>query len=274
MTDYSYTEKEPLLEIKNLSVHYDCPILRNVNLTIRDIIRPGFTQGQVVSLLAPSGMGKTQLFRCIAGLKTPDVGEVFLNEVNGVVKAGMVGVVAQDYPLFPHLTVLDNVVIGARRKIANAAEAKETSIKLLEQFGLGDRHALYPHQLSGGQRQRVAIIQQMVSSGHLLLMDEPFSGLDPLMKDEVERLITRVAAADELNTVILTTHDIGAAIAVSDHIYLLGREKDAGGKPIPGANIRKVYDLMALGLSWRPDIHQLSAFQQLQADIHATFADL
>src|SRR5438105_13401773 len=222
-TAYEHSFGETLLEVKDLSVRYDgIAVLRGVNFAIQDIIRPGKTQGQVDALLAPSGMGKTQLFRCIAGLKTPDAGAVYVNQQHQPVLVGMVGVVAQDYPLFVHLTVLDNLLMPARIKHHDRAEATKLVLGLLERFGLTDRRGLYPHQLSGGQRQRIAIIQQMVCSGHLLLMDEPFSGLDILMKDEVQQLIASVAAADELNSVIVTTHDIQSAIAVADTILLLG----------------------------------------------------
>jgi NitT/TauT family transport system ATP-binding protein len=273
MTAYEYSVKEPILEVRNVSVHYDKPILRDLNFTIRDIVRPGMTQGQIVSILAPSGMGKSQAFRCIYGLKKPDVGDVYLDEAKRTVCAGMVGVVAQDYPLFAHMTVFDNVMMAAKRKMAED-QAKELTITLLERFGMGDKHNVYPHQISGGQRQRVAIIQQMVCSGHLLLMDEPFSGLDVNLKAEVQNLITTLAAADELNTIVLTTHDIGAAIAISDTILLLGRERDATGAPIPGANIRETIDLAKEGLAWHPEIETMPEFHKLESDIRARFRDL
>lgn len=272
---YEHSFGKTLLEVKDLSVSYDgVHILRGVNFTIEDIIRPGKTQGQVDALLAPSGMGKTQLFRCIAGLKTPDEGAVYVNEQHQPVQVGMVGVVAQDYPLFGHLTVLDNLMMPARIKHHDAEEAKKLVMGLLDRFGLTDRRNLYPQQLSGGQRQRIAIIQQMVCSGHLLLMDEPFSGLDILMKDEVQKLIASVASADELNSVIITTHDIQSAIAVADTILLLGRERDAAGKIIPGASIRYKYNLMDLGLSWHPNIAELPQFTELEKEIRARFKEL
>jgi ABC-type nitrate/sulfonate/bicarbonate transport system ATPase subunit len=264
----------PLIEVRNLSVHYDSPILRDVNITINNIVRPGHTQGQVVSILAPSGMGKTQLFRCIAGLKKPDSGEVYLDEQKKVVEAGMVGVVAQDYPLFEHMTVWDNILLAARRKMP-ASEAKEVAIRLLEHFGLSERRGLYPHQISGGQRQRVAIIQQMVCSNRVLLMDEPFSGLDPIMKTNVQDNITTVAAADELATIMLTTHDVSSSIAVSDHIILLGRDKDEKGNPIPGARVQFTYDLLKdYQLAWRPDIESLPQFHELYTEILHRFREL
>lgn len=274
-TGYEHSFGETLLEVKDLSVRYDgIAVLRGVNFTIQDIIRPGKTQGQVDALLAPSGMGKTQLFRCIAGLHTPDEGAVYVNQQHQPVQVGMVGVVAQDYPLFAHLTVLDNLLMAAMIKHKDRGEATKLVMGQLDRFGLTDRRMLYPHQLSGGQRQRIAIIQQMVCSGRLLLMDEPFSGLDILMKDEVQQLIAGIVAADSLNSVIITTHDIQSAIAVADTILLLGRERDASGKIIPGASIRYKYNLMDLGLTWRPNITDLPQFTELEKEIRARFKEL
>lgn len=226
-----------------------------------------------MALLAPSGMGKSQLLRCIAGLKKPDTGAVYLNEDRQLTKAGMVGVVAQDYPLFMFMTARDNILIAARRKF-NAKEAAGGVDALLERFGLLEHANKYPHQLSGGQRQRVSILQQMVCSGHLLLMDEPFSGLDINVKEEVQRLITGLAAANELNSVIITTHDIQSAVAVADTIVILGRQRDEKGEIIPGANIVETYNLMDEGLAWRPNIQSLPAFHAMEVKIRQRFLTL
>ncbi len=271
--NFSYTLEETLLEVTELSVHYAQPVLRDVSFAIKNIVRPGLSQGQVNALLAPSGMGKTQLFRCISGLKTPDKGNVVLGADRQATKAGKVGVVAQDYPLFAHLTVFDNILMAAKLKL-DAEAAKERTISMLERFELDDRREFYPHQLSGGQKQRVAIIQQMVACGHLLLMDEPFSGLDVLMKERVQDMITQLAAEDELNSIILTTHDIQSAIAVSDTIVLLGRERDIHGNPIPGARVIKEYNLMDMGLTWRENNHLLPQFHELDREINARFHEL
>jgi ABC-type nitrate/sulfonate/bicarbonate transport system ATPase subunit len=274
MTPFQYAIHEPILTVSGLSVVYDNPILRDVNFEIKNIVRPGLTQGQTIAILAPSGMGKTQLFRCIAGIQKPAAGTVTLTENNHPVSIGQVGVVAQDYPLFEHLTVFDNVLLGASLKEKDRAKAKEITLRYLERFGLVDRIGLYPQNISGGQRQRVAIIQQMVACGHTLLMDEPFSGLDILMKGEVQRLIQAVTAEHELNTVIFTTHDISAAITIADTILLLGHERDADGNKIPGANIRFRYDLIEAGLTWQPNIDSLPAFAAMEREIKNRFHEL
>ena len=271
---YDYAFQEPLLSVKGLGVSYENPILRDVNFSIRNIVRPGYTQGQVDAILAPSGTGKTQLFRCISGLQKPSVGEVLVGQDQVPVHAGQVGVVAQDYPLFGHLTVWDNVFMAAKLKLKNPQEAHDKALALFEQFGLSDKRHNYPHQLSGGQRQRASIIQQIICSGHVLLMDEPFSGLDINMKDNVEKLIQSIAAQDELMSVLITTHDVEAAISIADTIILLGHERDATGAVIPGATVRYTYNLIDMGLTWRPDIQELPQFRELQREIYARFKEL
>src|SRR5262249_29835916 len=153
-------------------------ILRDLNLEIRDIRRPGVTTGQVVGLLGPSGMGKTQLFRILAGLNKPDKGKVLLGEKGVPVERGMVGVVAQNYPLFNHRRVLGNLVLAGGRGGLSHDEAVKRARAWLARLRLDDSADKYPAQLSGGQRQRVAIAQQFMCSEHYLLLDEPFSGLD------------------------------------------------------------------------------------------------
>jgi ABC-type nitrate/sulfonate/bicarbonate transport system ATPase subunit len=146
-------------------------------------------------------------------------------------------------------------------------------MELLGKFEIANKADSYPAELSGGQRQRVSIIQQMMCSSHFLLMDEPFSGLDPIAKAQACDLILSLSQVDELNTSIITTHDIDTAITVADTIWLMGRDRDANGKSI-GAKIQKFYDLAALGLAWDPDIRSRPAFQQLSVQIHQDFQTL
>lgn len=266
-----------ILMVEKASVIYDRPILREVDLNIPDLHRPGgLTQGQVVALLAPSGMGKTQLFRLIAGLQKPSSGAVFVADTGAKVqvRAGMVGVVPQNYLLFDHRTVYGNLLVAARLKGMAEKEAKERIVTLLEQFNISETAMLYPQQLSGGQRQRVSILQAILCSGHYLLMDEPFSGLDPLVKEEVQGLITDIAARDELNTLIVTTHDIESAVAIADTICLLGRDKDAHGNKIPGARIQDKINLIDRGLAWQPDIQHLPEFSEMVREIKDKFREL
>ncbi len=269
-----YHLAQPLVTIENLSVNFDKPILSGVSAAINNIQREGMQQGQVVCLLGPSGIGKTQLFRCIAGLQTPACGGVYLNGKRTPVTPGEVGVVAQNYPLLAHRTVLGNLMVVAKRKIPDAQQAKARVMALLEEFGLAERALAYPAALSGGQRQRVAIAQQLLCSSHFLLMDEPFSGLDPAAKANVCEAILKISTVDELNTTIVITHDIESSICIADTLWLLGRDLDANGQPTGGAHIKYQYDLIERGLAWHQNIDQTAAFFELSKEIKQRFAQL
>jgi NitT/TauT family transport system ATP-binding protein len=251
-----------------------CPVLRDVSLEIRDVVRPGTCTGQVVALLGPSGIGKTSLFRVLSGLQEPDAGTIMVGDPPQPVDRGMVGVVAQNYPLFAHRTVLGNLAVAGRRAGQTRAAARERAMEMLRRFDLVERAGVYPAQLSGGQRQRVAIAQQFMCSEHLLLLDEPFSGLDPIAIGRVAEMLTEVANLDELNTIIIVTHDITAALEVADTVWLLGRDHDAAGAPIPGARIQATYDLMACGLAWHKGIASSPRLLAMAAEIRERFASL
>ena len=215
-------------------------ILTDVCAEIKKIKRPNQIQGQMVGLLGPSGRGKTQLFRIISGLNKPTSGQVLINGKAVPVVAGEVGVVAQDYQLFAHRTVMGNLTLAAEKKEKDAKTAHEKIMTFLNEFGIADKINLYPAQLSGGQKQRVAIIQQILSSSYFLLMDEPFSGLDIIMEDKMLQLIMKIANMDDLNCVIVVTHDVTAAASVCDHIWALGWTP--GGDK--SSSIVKTYDLI------------------------------
>jgi ABC-type nitrate/sulfonate/bicarbonate transport system ATPase subunit len=269
-----YTVEERLLTIENVNVSYDKPILKGLNAHIDNIVRDGMQQGQVVALLGPSGIGKTQLFRCIAGLQRPTSGSIRLLAGKEEVQPGEVGVVAQHYPLFNHRTVLGNLLVAAGRYIKDDKLAREKAIAMLEEFHLEDKASHYPQALSGGQRQRIAIAQQLLCSSHFLLMDEPFSGLDPLAKQRVCETIIGVSTKHELNTMIVVTHDIESAIAIADTVWVLGRDRDAEGRPIPGARIQEVIDLAAMGMAWDPEIESRPEFFELTKRIKRQFGEL
>ena len=264
-----------LLKVEDVSLEYDGrPILKKVSAEIKDIIRPDCTQGQVVGFLGPSGIGKTQLFRIIAGLNKPTSGRVSINGLDRPVQAGEVGVVAQDYPLFEHRTVMSNLLLAAKQKERDDKVARDKVVQYLDDFELTDKARLYPAQLSGGQRQRCAIIQQILCSDHFLLMDEPFSGLDLLMLERTCELIQKVANMDELNTIIVVTHDITAAASVADHIWLMGRDHDAAGNPLPGSHIVETYDLIERDLCWHTQIITQPRFMEFVKEVKDRFRSL
>jgi polar amino acid transport system ATP-binding protein/sulfate transport system ATP-binding protein len=251
--EHSYGQT--LLKVENVCLEYDGrPILRNVCAEIKNVTRPGITTGQIVGFLGPSGCGKTSLFRIIAGLDQPTSGRVTINGFDRPVEAGEVGVVAQSCTLFRHRTVFSNLLVGAMKKEPNEKIATEKVNEFLHEFDLLDKAKLYPAQLSGGQRQRCAIGQQILNSEHFLLLDEPFSGLDMVMEEKTCALLTRIANRDDLNTIIVVTHDVTAAVSIADHLWVMGRDTDAEGKKVPGARILKEYNLIERDLCWRPDI--------------------
>jgi len=249
-------------------------ILSGLSLEVKDLYRPGMVTGQVAALLGPSGIGKTRLFRILAGMDKPDKGSVLIGEAAVPVERGMVGVVAQDYPLFEHRTVRGNLMVAAHRARLRGDGADAKVDEMLKRFGLADRGALYPCQLSGGQRQRAAIAQQFICSEHFLLMDEPFSGLDLIAVQDVCRMIQEVANSDELNTIIVITHDIAAAVTVADTIWLLGRDRDEHGNIIPGAKVKTTYNLVERGLAWHENIAEMPEFGRLVLEIRGVFPSL
>lgn len=247
-------------------------ILDDVSFEVIDRIREGEVTGQVVGLLGPSGVGKTRLLRIIAGLDEPDSGTV--KDRNGKrLEAGSVGYIFQDYPLLRHRTVEDNLLTAGLIAGLDGAASKKRADSLLGEFGLADRGAFYPVQLSGGQRQRVAIAQQLMKPRGLLLMDEPFSGLDPAALDSVMALVKEVAGLDEFNTILIVTHDIRASMIVSDTLHMLGREKE-DGNAVPGARIKQTYDMVDRGLAYRKNVDDTPEFVALEREIKAKFHDL
>jgi polar amino acid transport system ATP-binding protein/sulfate transport system ATP-binding protein len=265
---------EVLFRAKDLSLRLGGNlILDKVSFELVDRVRPDKVTGQIVALLGPSGVGKTQLLRLIAGLGAPDTGSV-----SGLhdrpIEAGMVGVVFQNYLLLRHRTVMGNLVTAGVMNGMSRDAARTAAAALLKRFGLGERAEFYPAQLSGGQRQRVAIAQQLVKQKVLLLMDEPFSGLDPAALDEVVKLLIQVRDMDELNTIVIVTHDIRAALIVADTVLMLGRDRAADGKIASGAHIKEVYDLVELGLAYRDDVEDAPQFRELEQKIKRQFSTL
>lgn len=267
----TYEVKDVILDVKNVSLRYgDKQILRDVNAQIYDIVG----HGQVVGLLGPSGVGKTQLFRILAGLQKPNTGTVTITSEKIPVSAGKVGVVAQNYPLFNHRTVISNLVLAGKKAGLAEKVAHEKAMEYLNLFQLASHANELPQRLSGGQRQRIAIAQQLLCSEHFLLMDEPFSGLDPLMNDEVCALISKVAGLHELNTIIVITHDHRSAIKVADTLWLMGRDHDDKGNIIPGAYLKYAYDLIEHNLAWHPDISATAEYTKFAREIKERFKEL
>ncbi|MBO2008980.1 ATP-binding cassette domain-containing protein [Hymenobacter negativus] len=264
MTAHTYAYKDPILTLNNISMSFQGePILRDINAQVLDVTRPNMKQGQVVGFYGRSGIGKSVLCRIMAGLIRPSSGTVEVGQAQQAVLPGMVGFVQQRYPLFDHRTLFDNLLVAAQRKYG-PAEARQHVSTYLERFGLTTHARKYPALLSGGQRQRAAIAQQLLCSDHLILLDEPFSGLDVAMIDEVKRIIVEVTTMDELNTVVIVSHDLVTTTALADRLWLLGYERDAAGALVPGATIsaQHQYNLAEMGLAWHQNVEAEPEFAQ------------
>lgn len=268
MSQFEY--KKTILKIEDVSLKLgENQILKDCNVEIKDVVRPGHTTGQIIGFLAPSGMGKTKFFECLSGIRKPDTGRILIGEDLKPTKIGRVGVVQQNYPLFMNKTVMGNMRVAARN--LPKSERDDRIHDILKRFGLSERGGYYPAILSGGQKQRAAIAQQILCSNNFLLMDEPFSGLDINMIHEISETIKEVAHMHELNTIIIVSHDISATAAISDTIWMMGRDRDKEGNIIPGAKIKYKYNLMEMDLAWRNDIETVPAFNNLKLEIKGKF---
>lgn len=273
---YKRTDQK-LLELRNINLSFGSNVvLRDVNAVVYDVQRAdGPTSGQVICFLGPSGMGKTQLARIICGLVQPTSGEVILDG-DVPTKKGLVGLVPQNYSLFKFFTVKQNLLVAGRQAGLSPTGAAEKACGFMDLFGLHEHINKHPKELSGGTRQRVAIARQMMCCDHYLVMDEPFSGLDPIMKGKASEAIQTLAEADDLNTIIIITHDISEGLAVADMVWLLGLEPNDsnGGGFKSGARLVEQYDLAAMGLAWHPDIQGDTEFQTFVAEVKARFKTL
>lgn len=199
-----------MLEIKNLCKSFENrKIIDQLSLTIPD--------GKILTIVGPSGAGKTTLLRCLAGLEQIDSGDLFIDGVqfNPVQMANVdqiVGVVFQDFQLFPHLSVLDNVTIAPRLVLKE--DDTEQAKKLLDQLGLSGKENLMPYQLSGGQKQRVALARALAMKPKIIGYDEPTSALDPELREQVEKVILKLK--EQGITQIVVTHDLEFAEHIAD----------------------------------------------------------
>lgn len=214
---------DSLIQLENVSKHYGTFMaLKCINLEV--------AEGEVVSVIGPSGSGKSTLIRCINLLEQyDDPGKITVNGT--VVRKGAdlknvranVGMVFQNFNLFPHMTILENVKLAPMRVDEISTEvATKRALTLLDNVGISDQSEKYPGQLSGGQQQRVAIARALAMKPKILLFDEPTSALDPEMVGEVLNVIRKLA--DEGVTMIVVTHEMGFARQVSDRIIFM----DAG----------------------------------------------
>jgi iron(III) transport system ATP-binding protein len=218
-----------LVSLENISKSFreGAKAVDNLSLSVKG--------GEFLSLLGPSGCGKTTLLRLVAGLETPDAGSIV---IGGEVLAGSrwvptekrgVGIVFQDYALFPHKTVFENIAFGLAA--LNTSERKKRVNTLLDLVGISDMSNRYPHELSGGQQQRVALTRALAPAPRVILLDEPFSNLDADLRFEIGTETKRILK-ETGTTTILVTHDQEEAFSLSDRVGVLnGGQLEQVGTP-------------------------------------------
>lgn len=260
-----YQLKDTILQVENLCVAYgDKVIIKDVNFIERDVTRDGATQGQCIALLGRSGRGKSTLFRAITGLVTPTAGHVLIPDFNQqgedgslvakYVEEGDVGFVDQKYTLFRHKTVYSSLMFALRNSGLSKQDKHESVMSYLVEWGLEKSKDQYPNELSGGQRQRTAIIEQLLTSGYFIVMDEPFSGLDVGNILSVKNAFDLINQRHDLNTIIFSTHDIDLAVELADSIYIIGCTQDEKGEHSSYGTLVGHFDLKALGLAWKKEL--------------------
>lgn len=251
--------KETLLYVENLSVAYDdTVIIKDINLVEKDVVRDGVEYtGQVVAFVGRSGRGKSTFFKALTGLIPSSTGKILIRDFENKepnaaksVNEGDIGFVDQKYTLFRHKTVTEALKFSLRKTTLSNTEKEEKIKKYLKEWGLENCKDKYPNELSGGQRQRTAIIEQLFSSDHFIVMDEPFSGLDVGNIEEVKKSFELLSSSSDYNTVIFSTHDIELAIELAQTIYVIGYPTINGKQEHYGTIVAK-YDLRDMGIAWK-----------------------
>ena len=216
------------VELKNINKHFG-------NFKASDNVSFGIEKGKLIGLLGPSGSGKTTILRMIAGLETPDNGDIIIDGkvINNVPasKRG-IGFVFQSYALFRYMTVFENIAFGLRVLKKSDSEIKDRVAELVKLIGLDGLENRYPSQLSGGQRQRVAFARALAPNPQLLLLDEPFAAIDAKVRQELRHWLKEMIAKLGV-TSIFVTHDQDEAIEVADEIIIMNKGRiDQIGKPL------------------------------------------
>ena len=254
-----YKAEETILYVDKLSVGYkdkngkDKQILKDITIVEKDIVRDGHeSTGQTIAFIGRSGRGKSTLFKALTGLLKPTSGQILITDFKTddktdakQVSEGDIGFVDQKYTIFRHKTVYQICQYALRKSTLTKPEKEALITEYLTDWGLLEHKDKYSGELSGGQRQRTAIIEQMLTSKHFMILDEPFSGLDVGNIEKVKESFGRILSADEYNTIIFSTHDIRLAVELADSIYIIGYPE---GETV--STVVKHYDLKAMGLAW------------------------
>ena len=206
------------IEVKGIKKTFNnMEVLKDIDFKIE--------KGEFISLLGPSGCGKTTLLRIISGLETSDQGQIFVENkdiTNELTSNRGIGIVFQNYVLFPNLTVFENIAYGLKNKKMKKDEIEKKVFDILKKVDLYRFKDVYPKTLSGGQQQRVAIARAIVLSPKILLLDEPLSALDAKVRENLRREIKRIQREFKITT-IMVTHDQEEALTMSDRIVILNK---------------------------------------------------
>jgi spermidine/putrescine transport system ATP-binding protein len=207
-----------LLEIKEVSRYFD-------SFTALDKVSLDIAAGEFFTLLGPSGCGKTTLLRLIAGFDQPDGGDILLDGKSIIAappERRPLHTIFQNYALFPHMTVADNIAFPLRMVGCDKQEIEQRVAAALEDVSLPDKGRHYPEALSGGQKQRIAIARALVNRPRLLLLDEPLSALDAKLREQMQLELIKLQSEIGI-TFIYVTHDQGEALALSHRIAVMNR---------------------------------------------------
>ncbi|MGQ2283122.1 amino acid ABC transporter ATP-binding protein [Apilactobacillus kunkeei] len=212
-----------MFQVKNLNKSFQGKtIIKDMNLNVDD--------NEILSIVGPSGAGKTTLLRCITGLEKVDSGKFFLDgeEIDPTDDSkSVIGVVFQDFGLFPNLTVIENIILAPQLVLKKSKEeALKEAQELIDKLDLTGKESLYPYQLSGGQKQRVAIVRTLAMRPKIICYDEPTSALDPKLSEEVGKIILDLKKQNI--TQLVVTHDITFANQVADKVKEVKPFKEEG----------------------------------------------
>ena len=232
-------------------------------------------RGPMFGFVGTNGAGKTTAMRIVLGVLAADSGRVLWDgrEVDTEMRA-QIGYMPEERGLYPKMRVRDQLVYLARLHGATPTDAGTAAQRWMDALGVAGRAGDGVEALSLGNQQRVQLAAALVHEPEVLVLDEPFSGLDPVGVDRVAKLLEEVACMDELNTIVVVTHDITAALEVADTIWLMGRDRDPQGKIIPGARVQESYNLVERGLAWRDGVATTPEFLLLAREIRARFPSL
>jgi len=230
-----------MIKVNNLTFAYqESDVIKDINFNIE--------AGESLAVIGPSGCGKSTLLYLLAGLATADSGEIKIKGEKLEQIRENTGVILQDYGLFPWKTVHDNLALGLKIRGYSKTEVEEIVVETLDRLGIREFAENYPAELSGGQKQRVAVGRSLVLKPDLMLMDEPFSALDTLTREEMQNLILKIHNRDQL-TFILVTHDIAEAAFLGKKIAVMlkGKIIDILKNPHFGeSNLREKEDFFLL----------------------------